>query len=80
MQRLERWRVPRAVSVILIYAVSLLLVVGLLWFVTPPLFDQVAGLGTLFPVATLADGLHNMQILAAVTQSALDGGRAVAIA
>ena len=42
---LERWRVPRAVSVILIYAVSLLLVVGLLWFVTPPLFDQVAGIG-----------------------------------
>ena len=46
---LERWRVPRAVSVILIYAVSLLLVVGLLWFVTPPLFDQVAGIGDRAP-------------------------------
>ncbi len=49
VQRLERWRVPRAVSVILIYAVSLLLVVGLLWFVTPPLFDQVAGIGDRAP-------------------------------
>ena len=46
---LERWRVPRAVSVILIYVVSLLLVVGLLWFVTPPLFDQVANFGDRAP-------------------------------
>ncbi|HJV29950.1 MAG TPA: AI-2E family transporter [Gaiellaceae bacterium] len=46
---LERWRVPRAISVILIYLVSLALVVGLLWFVTPPLFDQVANLGDRAP-------------------------------
>ncbi len=46
---LERRRVPRAISVILIYLVSLLLVVGLLWFVTPPLFDQVASLGDRAP-------------------------------
>jgi predicted PurR-regulated permease PerM len=46
---LERWRVPRAVSAILIYLVALGLVVGLLWFVTPPLFDQVANLGDRAP-------------------------------
>jgi len=49
VRRLERWRVPRAISVILIYIVSLALVVGLLWFVTPPLFDQVASLGDRAP-------------------------------
>jgi len=49
VRRLERWRVPRAISVILIYLVSLTLVVGLLWFVTPPLFDQVANLGDRAP-------------------------------
>ena len=49
VRRLEGWRVPRAVSVILIYVVSLALVVGLLWFVTPPLFDQVANLGDRAP-------------------------------
>ncbi len=30
--------------------------------------DQVAGLGKLAPVPSLAHGLHNMEILAAVTQ------------
>lgn len=49
VRRLERWRVPRAISVIVIYLVSLGLVVGLLWFVTPPLFDQVANLGDRAP-------------------------------
>ena len=47
--RLERWRIPRAISVIGIYLVSLGLVVGVLWFVTPPLFDQVATLGDRAP-------------------------------
>jgi putative permease len=47
--RLERWRIPRAISVIGIYLVSLGLVVGVLWFVTPPLFDQVASLGDRAP-------------------------------
>jgi predicted dehydrogenase len=42
--------------------------------------DQVAGLGKLPPVASLAEGLHNMEILAAVTQSAVSGGRAVELA
>ena len=42
--------------------------------------DQVAGVGKLPPVPSLAHGLHNMQILAAVTQSALNGGAAVTIA
>ena len=40
---------------------------------------QVAGVGVLPPVPSLAEGLHNMQLLAAITESALDGGRAVAI-
>ena len=42
--------------------------------------DQVAGLGRLAPLPSLADGLHNMEILAAVTQSALHGGQAVILA
>src|ERR687891_255320 len=33
--RLERWRVPRAISVIGIYVVALALVVGTLWLVNP---------------------------------------------
>ena len=42
--------------------------------------DQVAGIGKLVPVPSLAHGLHNMEILAAVTQSALNDGRAVHLA
>jgi predicted dehydrogenase len=42
--------------------------------------DQVAGLGKLAPLPSLADGLHNMEIQAAVTQSALNGGQAVTLA
>lgn len=41
--------------------------------------DQVAGLGKLPPVPSLADGLHNLEILAAVTQSALNNGQAVSL-
>ncbi|WP_028065622.1 Gfo/Idh/MocA family protein [Solirubrobacter soli] len=41
--------------------------------------DQVAGLDKLVPVPSIAHGLHNMEILAAVTQSALNDGQAVAI-
>ena len=41
--------------------------------------DQVAGLGKLPPVPSLADGLHNLEILAAVTQSALNHGQAVSL-
>jgi predicted dehydrogenase len=42
--------------------------------------DQVAGLDRLTPLPSLADGLHNMEIQAAVTQSALNGGQAVTLA
>ena len=42
--------------------------------------DQVAGLGRLAPLPSLAEGLHNMEIQAAVTQSALNGGQAVTLA
>ncbi len=41
--------------------------------------DQVAGIGKLPPVPSLADGLHNLEILAAVTQSALNHGQAVSL-
>lgn len=41
--------------------------------------DQVAGLGKLPPVPSLAHGLHNLEILAAVTQSALNNGQAVSL-
>jgi predicted dehydrogenase len=39
--------------------------------------DQVAGLDRLPPVPALAEGLHNMEILAAITESALSGGPTV---
>jgi predicted dehydrogenase len=42
--------------------------------------DQVSGLERLPAVPTLRHGLHNMEILAAVTQSALNGGQAVSLA
>jgi predicted dehydrogenase len=41
--------------------------------------DQVAGLGKLAPVPSLAHGLHNLEILAAVTQSALTSGQSVSL-
>jgi predicted dehydrogenase len=41
--------------------------------------DQVAGLGKLPRVPSLADGLHNQEILAAITQSALHNGQAVSL-
>lgn len=41
--------------------------------------DQVAGLDKLPRVPSLAHGLHNLEILAAVTQSALNGGQAVTL-
>jgi predicted PurR-regulated permease PerM len=47
--RLERLRVPRAISVVLIYVVSLALVVGTIWLVAPRLFEQVASLGDRAP-------------------------------
>ncbi|MFN8192517.1 MAG: Gfo/Idh/MocA family oxidoreductase [Nocardioidaceae bacterium] len=42
--------------------------------------DQVAGIGKLAPLPSLAHGLHNMELLAAVTESALNGGREVKLA
>jgi predicted PurR-regulated permease PerM len=47
--RLQRWHVPGAAAVILIYLAALTLVVGILWLVTPPLFDQLASLGDRAP-------------------------------
>jgi putative permease len=49
VSRLERWRVPRVISVVGIYVAALALVVGILWLVTPPLFEQVASLGDRAP-------------------------------
>jgi predicted PurR-regulated permease PerM len=46
---LQRWRIPRAIAVILIYLAALVVVVGILWLVTPPLFDQLASLGDRAP-------------------------------
>ena len=41
--------------------------------------DQAAGIGKLTPLPSLAHGLHNMRILAAVTESALSKGSSVTI-
>jgi predicted dehydrogenase len=42
--------------------------------------DQVAGIGKLPPLPSLAHGLHNLEIQAAITQSALNNGAAVTLA
>ena len=39
--------------------------------------DQVAGIGKLPPVPSFSEGLHNLEVLAAITQSALTGGSTV---
>ena len=39
--------------------------------------DQVAGLDRLAPVPSFAEGLHNLEILAAITRSAVSGGETV---
>jgi predicted PurR-regulated permease PerM len=49
VNRLERMRVPRAISVVGIYLIALALVVGILWLVTPPLLSQLASLGDRAP-------------------------------
>ena len=41
--------------------------------------DQVAGPGNLAPLPSLTEGLHNLEIQAAVTQSALNRGQAVSL-
>jgi predicted PurR-regulated permease PerM len=57
---LQRWQIPRAISVIAIYVLALGAVVGTLWLVTPPLFDQVASLGDRAPeYAQRYDELRN---------------------
>ena len=48
-ERLEKLRVPRAVAVPLIYLATLVLVVGLVWLVTPPLFGEVGDFGEAAP-------------------------------
>jgi len=42
--------------------------------------DQCSGVGKLAPVPAMAHGLHNMEILAAVTRSALNGGASITLA
>jgi predicted PurR-regulated permease PerM len=57
---LQRWRIPRPISVIAIYLAALTVVIGTLWLVTPPLFDQVATLGDRAPqYAERYDELRN---------------------
>jgi predicted PurR-regulated permease PerM len=41
-ERLERFRVPRSLAVVLIYLAAVTLVAVTAWLVVPPLFDQVA--------------------------------------
>ena len=43
------------------------------------LLEQVAGIDGLPPCPSLADGLHNLRVLAAVTESAAAGGTAVTV-
>jgi predicted dehydrogenase len=41
--------------------------------------DQVAGVGSLPPVPSFEHGLHNLELLAAVTRSAAQGGAEVKV-
>jgi predicted dehydrogenase len=41
--------------------------------------DEIAGLGGLPPCPRLAEGLHNLRVLDAITASATDGGREVVV-
>ena len=47
--RLEKLRVPRAAAVPLLYLATLALFIGLIWLVTPPLFQEVADFGDAAP-------------------------------
>lgn len=42
--RLERWHVPRPVAALVIYMLSLAVLIGLGWFVVPPLAGQISNL------------------------------------
>jgi predicted PurR-regulated permease PerM len=48
-ERLEEVRIPRAVAVPLIYLTAMTIAVGVIWLVTPPLFDEVADFGEAAP-------------------------------
>jgi predicted PurR-regulated permease PerM len=41
-ERLERFRIPRSIAVVLLYLAGLAVVTVVLWLVVPPLFNQVA--------------------------------------
>jgi predicted PurR-regulated permease PerM len=47
--RLQRWRIPQAFSVAMIYLLALAILAGIAYFVLPPLIGQVAGLGENLP-------------------------------
>lgn len=56
---LERWRVPRGIAVVLVYLLVLGLIVGISWFVLPPLFGQLNALAN--DVPTYADRYQRLR-------------------
>jgi predicted PurR-regulated permease PerM len=48
-KKLAKYKVPRVLSVIMVYVVIISSIVGLLYFFIPPLLDEVAGFLTLLP-------------------------------
>ncbi len=46
---LQRLRIPRGVAVVLVYLAALVVLIGIGWFVLPPLFGQLANLADAIP-------------------------------
>jgi predicted PurR-regulated permease PerM len=63
VDRLTKWRVPRTVSIILIYLLVLSALGGVVYFVLPPMVDQVKQLADSLPAyfTAFTDLLQNLQ-------------------
>ncbi|MFA5270699.1 MAG: AI-2E family transporter [Patescibacteria group bacterium] len=63
VDRLTKWRVPRTVSIILIYLIVLGALGGVVYFVLPPMVDQVKQLADSLPAyfTAFTDLLQNLQ-------------------
>jgi putative permease len=59
-RRMERLRIPRAIAAIAIYLLTLGILIGIGWFVLPPLFQQLAGLAEQGPA--YAERYENLRV------------------
>ncbi|MBN2585448.1 AI-2E family transporter [Patescibacteria group bacterium] len=63
VDRLTKWKLPRTISIILIYLLVLSLLGGIIYFVLPPMITQVRQLADSLPAyfTTFTDLLQNLQ-------------------